>query len=383
MKFLFIESLVIALIVIAGFVCRMKTKRWCKWLLSALVFFISMRFLFIFVVCGEQIVSSAVPGFLVPLGGWCFAVVVVLAVEIVLWSVVRYSGQFVCCLLKRNCPAVWKNSGLVPMLVIAVLVSTAGIYYGTKMPDVHEITIAIDGLPANAENFRIVLATDLHTDNFADQNFIEKITDRINSLSPDMIALTGDFSDGNIQESAARLQPLKNLRAKYGVFAVPGNHEYFFSDFQYWRDIFQNLNITLLENNAAELPDTGLAVAGISDRAAKTHHALPPDVSAAISVANPEKNKVILLSHRPDRELIQDAADAGAVLQLSGHTHGGMILGFDRIVALSNGGYVRGSYRTGGLTIYVSPGTGIWHGFPFRLGIPAEITLIRLVSAGK
>ena len=66
------------------------------------------------------------------------------------------------------------------------------------------------------------------------------------------------------------------------------------------------------------------------------------------------------------------------MLQLSGHTHGGMISGFDRIVRKVNGGFVSGKYTVGNTRLYVSNGTGIWSGFPIRLGRKAEITLIKL-----
>lgn len=72
------------------------------------------------------------------------------------------------------------------------------------------------------------------------------------------------------------------------------------------------------------------------------------------------------------------AAKRGVVLQLSGHTHGGMILGMDRIVALANKGFVSGSYDVDGMALYVSNGTALWPGFALRLGRPSELTRITL-----
>ena len=66
-------------------------------------------------------------------------------------------------------------------------------------------------------------------------------------------------------------------------------------------------------------------------------------------------------------------------LQLSGHTHGGQIIGMDRAVAIMNGTYVRGFYRSPeGTLLYVHPGSGLWNGFPIRVGVPSEIAVIRL-----
>nr|WP_270588800.1 hypothetical protein [Akkermansia muciniphila] len=65
-------------------------------------------------------------------------------------------------------------------------------------------------------------------------------------------------------------------------------------------------------------------------------------------------------------------------LQVSGHTHGGMIAGVDRLVARFNEGFVSGLYTVGNMKLYVSNGAGIWNGFPIRIGVPSEIVLIRL-----
>ena len=55
-----------------------------------------------------------------------------------------------------------------------------------------------------------------------------------------------------------------------------------------------------------------------------------------------------------------------------------MVLGFDRVVAAANGGFVRGSYKVGKMHLEVSAGTCMWNGFPVRIGCPSEILLITL-----
>lgn len=72
------------------------------------------------------------------------------------------------------------------------------------------------------------------------------------------------------------------------------------------------------------------------------------------------------------------AAASGIALQLSGHTHGGMVLGLDRLVARANNGFVSGRYGIGGMTLYVNNGTALWPGFALRLGVPSELTRITL-----
>ena len=86
----------------------------------------------------------------------------------------------------------------------------------------------------------------------------------------------------------------------------------------------------------------------------------------------------ILLAHRPD--MASEAKNYGLDLQISGHTHGGSILLFDLIVATFNDGFVSGLYKfkDSSMQLYVSNGSSIWSAFPFRIGVPNEITLIRL-----
>jgi predicted MPP superfamily phosphohydrolase len=66
---------------------------------------------------------------------------------------------------------------------------------------------------------------------------------------------------------------------------------------------------------------------------------------------------------------------------LSGHTHGGQILGMDALVARFNQGYLHGWYSVGPMAMYVSSGAGLWNGFPVRLGVPSEIVCLTLRSA--
>ena len=85
------------------------------------------------------------------------------------------------------------------------------------------------------------------------------------------------------------------------------------------------------------------------------------------------------MAHRPDLVAqLGELARPGATLQLSGHTHGGQVLGLDRLVRRLNDGYVRGLYAIGPVRLYVSTGAALWSGFPFRLGVPSEIPLIIL-----
>lgn len=85
---------------------------------------------------------------------------------------------------------------------------------------------------------------------------------------------------------------------------------------------------------------------------------------------------MILLSHQIKNS--REYAHHGVALQLSGHTHGGQILGMHWLAQTLNDGFVKGKYDVDGMTLYVNRGTGLWYGFPIRLGIFGEITLFTL-----
>ena len=117
-----------------------------------------------------------------------------------------------------------------------------------------------------------------------------------------------------------------------------------------------------------------IAIAGITDFRAhqiiKSHRSNP---KKAIKSVDKTTTK-IMLAHQPNS--IYSVHDAGVDLQLSGHTHGGQFWPFTYPTKLANA-YLAGHYNHDGTQIYVNRGTGYW-GPPLRIGVPAEITLIRL-----
>ena len=145
--------------------------------------------------------------------------------------------------------------------------------------------------------------------------------------------------------------------------------------------VFRQLGITVLanENTQIRVKGTPLAIAGVTDAKALDWGMEAPDPVKALSGLSKDMTK-IMLSHRPS--LAPESAKAGASLQLSGHTHGGLILPLMPLVAAFNGGYVSGMYAVDGMPLYVSNGSGLWGGTPLRLFVPSEITLITLTGAG-
>jgi predicted MPP superfamily phosphohydrolase len=132
----------------------------------------------------------------------------------------------------------------------------------------------------------------------------------------------------------------------------------------------------MLLNEHKALAGDRLVVAGVTDRAAALRNFEMPDVKKALDGA-PAGAYRILLAHQP--AVAQELSEGQADLQISGHTHGGMMPVLDVLLRPFNGGFVAGYYhRDKRPDVLVTNGAGIWNGFPCRLGVPAEIVLLHL-----
>lgn len=265
------------------------------------------------------------------------------------------------------------------LVALGALLSAVGVHQAIKAPEVNRVELAIRDLPAGLDGFRMVQLTDLHTSRLMHDDWVREVVARTNALQADLVVITGDLIDGTPQARQRDIQPLADLRARHGVIASLGNHEYYFGA-ERWTREFERLGMRVLVNRH-EVVEHGagrLTVAGVTDRVAPRFDMEGPDLQRALQGA-PAGVPIVLLSHQPI--LVDGNARAGVDLQLSGHTHGGMIRGLDRVVKRANGGYVSGHYTVGPLQLYVGNGTGLWNGFPIRLGVPSEITEFTLTPA--
>lgn len=272
----------------------------------------------------------------------------------------------------------WVRRGRTVLLpILAWSVAAWGQYNGTVVPDVHEIALEYPGLPPSLDGYRIVQISDLHCSSASRRWRTQAIVDRANGLDADLICLTGDYVDGSMDALADDMLPLTGLKARDGVYAVRGNHEYYV-DKCVWRDWYGQVGLRMLVNECV-FPRPGLAVGGVNDDPSACKYGdVPADVGQAFAAATNGEFR-ILLAHRPRRAREYFAASRFN-LQLSGHTHGGIMPILSWLVAWHNAGYVRGKYELSGPNhlLYVSPGAGQWAGFPVRFFDPAEITLITL-----
>lgn len=264
-------------------------------------------------------------------------------------------------------------------VVLAAAASGLAVFSATRVPPVRDIEIAIPNLPPRFDGYRLLQLSDLHLSRLFQAPWARAVVERANAAGVDLIVVTGDFIDGSVEMRRADVEPLRALYAPDGVYAVPGNHEYFF-DYDAWMRHLSGLGMRMLLNThvVRRRDDDLLVLAGVTDLSARGHGRPGPDLNAALA-GIPDGAPVILLDHQPRNA--RRAAARGVSMQLSGHTHGGMVVGVDRLVAKANDGFVSGRYRIGGMTLYVSNGTGLWPGFALRLGRLPEMTRFTLRPA--
>lgn len=265
------------------------------------------------------------------------------------------------------------------VLVFAAALTAYGTWEAIRVPYVAERPVTIRGLAPEFEGLRVALLVDLHASALNRRPLIQAIVDKTMALKPDLILMPGDFVDGLVSQRREDLEPLAQLKAPLGVFGSSGNHEYY-SGFDAWMKQLRKFGVTMLENEHRVLArgEGQLVLAGVPDQQGARMGRAAPDPDKALAGA-PRGVPVILMAHRP--EAARENAARGVALQVSGHTHGGMMPGLDRLVARFNGGFVKGWYDVGDMKLFNSPGTSLWNGFPLRLMDPAEITLLTLRAA--
>ena len=240
---------------------------------------------------------------------------------------------------------------------------------------VRKFRIPIAGLPPELEGFTIAHVSDLHSGLFVGPKRLKIMSDMTNELKADLIAITGDIINREMNEFPYALEAIKRLESRHGLFLCEGNHDVIPGNGLIVNACREN-GLAFLYNSCAILPVNGarLVIAGLPWL--KMEDPISPEIVAGLFPARQEGDARILLAHHPH---LFDQAQA-ADLVLSGHTHGGQIMLTDHIgLGPLRFKYCSGRFQRGSTTMIVSNGCGDW--FPCRIGAPAEIGLLTLTKA--
>ena len=264
----------------------------------------------------------------------------------------------------------------VAVAMLALVFVGLGLWGWRGGPILAKVEIFLERWPAALDGFRIVQISDIHIGPLLDRRFAAELTERVNALDADLVAVTGDLVDGSVSKLRDEVEPFGGLRGRHGVFFVTGNHDHY-SGADGWSERMQELGMQVLRNERVTLrvDEAAFELAGVDDHRSGYETFGGEDLGKALADL-PGDRAVVLLAHDPST--FKKACRMGVDLQLSGHTHGGQIWPFEYFVRLAVP-FVAGLYRRGDAQVYVSRGTGFW-GPPMRLWAPAEITEIRIRS---
>jgi len=282
-------------------------------------------------------------------------------------------------------------------LVSGAVACVSGPLYVTQIEprwiEITRLDIPLPSLPAALDGFTISQLSDLHLGPYVGIEHIRRSVAIANELEADLIVLTGDFVYHSADVSTACAQELAQLHAKYGVYAVLGNHD-IWTDPRWVTESLIEVGITVLRDDrqALEIGNTRLWLLGVKDtgyvsRSFSAFQAMwqePREALAEMLAGIPPNEPRLLLVHNPD---FTEMLPPGRIdLALCGHTHGGQVrlplIGAPIVPSCFGQKYVGGLAQAPSTLVYVNRGIGLIFP-PVRFNCRPEISLLRLRKANK
>ena len=266
-----------------------------------------------------------------------------------------------------------------PLLIATLLVLWAFVIEPNRVV-VNTVEIKIPAWPAAFAHLKIVAISDLHAGRpYINEAKLEKVVEMANATEPDLIVLLGDFiardKDENLLMTPEIIaSKLKGLHARYGVYAVLGNHDWNFNGERVTRAL-EGAGIRVLENDVAPIQHDGQTVwlLGVPDFWMRQ----PIDIRPALAKIN-APGPVIALTHNPD---VFPTLPPNVSLTLAGHTHGGQvnIPFYGRPIVPSQYGerYAAGYIQENNRQLFVTTGIGTT-GLAVRFRVPPEIAVLTI-----
>jgi len=255
------------------------------------------------------------------------------------------------------------------LLVLGTIIFSIKSFYNAHEIKVKKEVVIIKKLPLAWQNKRVIHISDVHLGPILREDFFNRVIDKIKSLKPDAVFLTGDLFDGSESDFSWVSKPLNDLNAPLGLYYSLGNHDFTLGADRVI-DLLRGEDITVLSNRMV-IKD-GLQIIGLDfnpDRNFDLNRAIL--AHSGYSAVKPS----ILLFHEP-KETVKSQG-LGIDLQLSGHTHAGQMFPFNLLSKIMYHNHSHGFYRRGDYTLSVTAGVGTW-GPPMRTGSRSEIVELTL-----
>ena len=369
--------------------------RWMiRWMGACSHIFQSAVFRAVFIIFYILIASSLLTGFLINkpeflhrilkntgnyfLGTFLYIILVIVVVDLV-----RLILKYIFHARFLEFRSTFVITGFVCMALI-ILISVYGILHvGTIKVTPYEVTV--NKKVKDMDSLKIILLADTHFGYSINCRHAQKMVEKINAQDPDIVCIAGDIFDNDydaISDPEGVCNALKSIKSRYGVYACWGNHdldEPILAGFTFggkkkdqadprMEQLLRDANIHLLTDEA-ELIDDKFYVVGRND-SSRTHKLGGQRLSPAQLTKDLDLDKpVIFIDHQPKQ--LQETADAGADLDLCGHTHDGQIFPGNLFIHLfweNSFGYLKKDKMHN----IVTSGVGVW-GPDMRVGTNCEI----------
>jgi predicted MPP superfamily phosphohydrolase len=284
------------------------------------------------------------------------------------------------------------NTGFILALIV-FLVAASGLLIGRFNIKTERQTVRIKGLKPELAGFKIVQISDLHMAcYFHHKELLSRVMDRIDQEHPDILLNTGDFITFGWREFDGYDSIYRIGSAKYGKFAILGNHDIGTYDPDFTKADIEN-NILLMKSKISasgykvltqefttvDVGNSRIALIGVVTRGSFPR-IVHGDVNQAMSGLDSVDLK-ILMAHDPNQWITDVAGKTDIALTLSGHTHGMQIGIVTKRFRWSPAVFFyprwNGLYSEGDQHLYVNRGLGVL-AIPFRVGMPPEITVLTL-----
>lgn len=260
---------------------------------------------------------------------------------------------------------------------------------------VKEAEVRVKDWDKTFDGFRIVLISDIHGgSNFIHEEKIRAVVQKANEQNADLIVLLGDYISQRWENRADLKMPmetvadnLKGLQAKYGVYAILGNHDYWYNNDVVRREL-QRVGYTVLYDQMVKIEKDGksfrlLGLKDIIETASWKRYS--NDAKNALNNSDAD-GKIVALTHNPDAIIMlsgEQSISKDFALMLSGHTHGGQVylpfIGAPIVPSSFGQRYAQGEVTENGVKMFITTGIGTSI-LPVRFNIPPEIVVLTVRS---
>ena len=274
----------------------------------------------------------------------------------------RWSG-FLPQSVKQN-PAITATAAL--SLIAAIVIYG---YWNARSPQFTHYDVTVHKPAGGLKHLHVLMVPDIHLSKIVHNGRLARLVQMINEKEPDLILLPGDIIEEiNVFQEQKMGDTLRQLKARFGVYAVPGNHEYYGGPPGDIFALLQEAGVTVLRDSYVRVDDN-FTIVGRDDRTAARFTGQSRQALSAIMDDVDKSLPIILMDHQPYN--LQEGQANGVDLQVSGHTHQGQVFPLNfvtkRIFEID-----WGHLQKGETNIIVSTGFGTW-GPPIRIGNTPEV----------